>query len=117
MVPFARDAARIRRDHPSDNGETMDADTELVDAVAALLDTRAARKRYEETEDRLETAIKARMGDFAQLTGPGWHITWKRTKDREEPDWKALATGLLTTLPESRARCARRAAHDGQTRL
>lgn len=99
--PFARDAARVKRDHPADDGSELDADAELTEAVRALLDTRATRKGLEATEEALETAIKARMGDAATLRGEGFRVTWKRTKDAETTDWKSLASGLLTTVPET----------------
>lgn len=99
--PFARDAARIRRDYPSDNGAEMFADTERAQLIADLITTRAERKRLEALEESIETDVKAFMADAAVLRGPGWHATWKRTKDRTETDWKSLATGLLTTVPET----------------
>jgi putative phage-type endonuclease len=99
--PFARDLARLRRDHPTDDGTEMAADADLEEAVRALLGTRERRKVLEDNEARLEAAIKDRMGDHAVLTGAGWRVTWKRTKDREETDWRSLATGLLTALPET----------------
>jgi len=99
--PFARDAARIRRDHPADDGTEIAADGDTAEAVRALLDVRAQIARHEATEEQLKAAIQARMGDAAVLTGPGFRVTWKRTKDREETDWKSLSTGLLTTVPET----------------
>lgn len=99
--PFARDAARVRRDYPADDGSEITADADVAEAVRALLDTRTSRKRMEEDEDRLMAAIQARMGDAAAMTGPGWRITWKRTKDRTETDWKSLAGGLLNALGET----------------
>ena len=30
-----------------------------------------------------------------------FHVTWKRTKDRTETDWKSLAAGLLHQMPET----------------
>lgn len=101
--PFARDAARIKRDHPYDNGAEMVADDELTDAVMALVTLRAQRKDMEAAEERIETAIKARMGDVASLSGPGFRVTWKRTKDVEQTDWKSVADGLLRQLPETEA--------------
>lgn len=99
--PFARDLNRIKRDHPADDGSEMTADAEVAEAVRALIDTRTSRKRLEENEAALEVAIKARMGDAAILRGDGFHITWKRTKDTEQTDWKSVAAGLLATLPET----------------
>jgi putative phage-type endonuclease len=98
--PFARDTARIKRDYPADDGSEMLADADLAAAVKALVDTRAARKRLEASETAIEDAIKARMGEAARLVGDGFSVTWKRTKDREETDWRSLAAGLLRQLPE-----------------
>jgi putative phage-type endonuclease len=99
--PFARDAARIRRDHPSDDGSEIEADADTAEAVRALLDIRAQIARHEATEEALKAAIQARMGDAAVMTGQGFRVTWKRTKDREETDWKTLAQGLLHALSET----------------
>lgn len=99
--PFARDSARIKRDHPADDGSEMLADADLTAAVRALVDTRDARKRLEQSETAIEDAIKARMSDAARLTGDGFTVTWKRTKDTTTTDWKLVADGLLRQLPES----------------
>jgi putative phage-type endonuclease len=101
--PFARDEARVRRDHPTDDGSELQADADIEAAAKALFDTRAGIERLEQTEKALKTAITDRMGDAAYLRGNGWHATWKRTKDREETDWKSLAAGLLRQLPETEA--------------
>lgn len=99
--PFARDHNRVKRDYPSDNGAEMVADAQLTGAVMELVRIRAERKALEASEDGYEAAIKARMGEFAALRGDGFHITWKKTKDREETDWKLVAQGLLRQLPET----------------
>ncbi len=99
--PFARDASRIKRDHPADDGSEVEADGDTAEAVRALLDVRGSRKRLEDDEERLESAIKARMADAAVMTGQGFRVTWKRTKDREETDWKAVAASLIAPLPET----------------
>jgi putative phage-type endonuclease len=97
---FGRDDARVRRDHPNDDGSEIAADADLEAAALALFDTRAQIESLEQTEKALKTAITARMGDAAVLRGSGWHATWKRTKDREDTDWKNLAAGLLRQLAE-----------------
>jgi len=99
--PFAQSLESVKRRHPADDGTEIAADADLDAAVRALWDLRGRRKQLEENEAVLETAIKTRMADAARLTGDGWAVTWKRTKDREETDWKAVATGLLTQLPET----------------
>jgi putative phage-type endonuclease len=98
--PFARSEERIRRDHPADDGTEIDADADTAEAVRALLDIRAQIARHENTEKALKAAIEARMGDAAVMTGPGFRVLWKRTKDRTETDWRAVADELMGTLPE-----------------
>lgn len=98
--PFAENAASVKARYPSDDGSQIAADADIDAAVYALADARATRKAIEEREEALEVAIKARMATATSLVGSGYRISWKRTKDREETDWKSLATGLLTTLAE-----------------
>lgn len=101
--PFARDAARLKRDHPSDDGSEMVADAEITEAVRTLVALRSQRKEMESAEEVIETAIKARMGDAATLAGQGFRISWKQTKPSEQVDWKSVADGLLRRLPETEA--------------
>jgi putative phage-type endonuclease len=98
--PFAENAASVKARYPADNGGEMVADTELADAVLALVSLRAQRKDIEQREEVIETAIKSRMGEVATLIGQGFRVTWKRTKDSETVDWKSVADGLLRQLPE-----------------
>jgi putative phage-type endonuclease len=98
--PFKRDTARIKRDYPADDGSEMLADPDLTAAVKALVDLRTQRKRMEDSEAVIEDAIKARMGPVARLTGDGFTVTWRKTKDVTTTDWKALSDGLLRQLPE-----------------
>jgi putative phage-type endonuclease len=99
--PFARDTSRIRRDHPADDGTELIADAEVIEAAHALAGARSQIAALEATEEALKAAIQARMGPAAVLVGPDFRATWKRTKDREETDWKSLAQGLLRTVPET----------------
>jgi putative phage-type endonuclease len=98
--PFSRDADRVKRDHPTDDGSEMVADDELSEAVLTLASLRSQRKTIEEAEERIETAIKSRMGDVSTLVGQGFKVTWKQTKPSEQVDWKSIADGLLRQLPE-----------------
>lgn len=99
--PFAQSLDSVKRRYPRDNGAEMVADADIEAAVAGLVASRERRKQLEEQEDAIEAAIKDRMGEFATLTGHGFKVTWKRTKDREDTDWKSLSTGLLTLVPET----------------
>lgn len=99
--PFSRDLDRLKRDFPSDDGSEMLADAELTEAVNTLVALRAQRKDIETAEERIETAIKSRMGEAAVLVGQGFRVTWKQTKPSEQVDWKSVADGLLRQLPET----------------
>ena len=99
--PFAQSADSVKRRYPGDNGAEMVADVALAETVAALVEARRVRKEAEERADALETAIKSRMGEFASLRGPGFHVTWKRTKDTTATDWKSVADAATAPMPET----------------
>lgn len=99
--PFSRDLNRVRRDHPADDGSVVSADADTAEAMRALLDVRAQIARHEETERRLVTAICDRMGDAAVLEAPGVRATWRKSRDSETTDWKALAADLLAPMGET----------------
>lgn len=98
--PFAENAASVKARYPQDHGGELVADKDLDAVVHRLVALREERKHLEAQEESLETTIKSRMGDIATVTGSGYRITWKRTKDVEQTDWKSVADGLLRQLPE-----------------
>jgi putative phage-type endonuclease len=99
--PFARDAARIRRDHPVDDGSEIIADGDLEEAVEALVAVRHSIKASKELEGALVERITTRMGPAAILRGSGWKATWKASRAPVITNWEGIATGLLRTLPET----------------
>lgn len=99
--PFAEDAASIKVRYPTDDGTEAVADDEVEAAMLELLRLRALKKDTDDACDRIETAVKARMATATRLIGSGWTVTWKRTKDAEQTDWRSLADGLLRQLPET----------------
>jgi putative phage-type endonuclease len=99
--PFTEDAASVKAAYPADDGSELEADAELDEAVLELLRLRAAKADVEGAIERIETAVKARMATATRLVGRGWTVTWKRTKDVTQTDWKSLADGLLRQLPET----------------
>lgn len=98
--PFTESNDSIKRRYPTDDGSEMVADAELDEAVRTLISVRAQREALDDTVDHIEAAIKARMGEVATLVGDRWRVTWKQTKPAETTDWKSVAAGLLTRLPE-----------------
>lgn len=99
--PFVQNAASIKRAYPTDTGAEMEADADLAEAVGALTAIRSQRRALEAKEEQIESAVKARVGDYSTVTGPGWHLTWRRTKDRTETDFRTIAEELLRQLPET----------------
>ncbi len=99
--PFSESLDSVKRLHPSDDGSEMAADADLDAAVRALVALRGRRKGLEADEAVIETAIKTRMAEAAVLTGDGWHVVWRRTKDRTTTDWKTLAAEALAPLAET----------------
>jgi hypothetical protein len=93
----------------ADDGSELVADPDVTAAVLALRDIRERITGLKSTEDTLETAIKTRMAEAAVLVGDGFHVVWRRTKDRQEVDWKELGAALIADRPE-----AERAALVGQ---
>jgi hypothetical protein len=98
--PFAQSLDSLKRKHPADDGTEMVADPDLDAAVRALHDVRDGIDSLKANEERLRVAIQTRMADAAVLIGDGFRVTWKRTRDVVEVDWKSVATSLLTQLPE-----------------
>jgi putative phage-type endonuclease len=99
--PFSESLDSLKRRYPADDGSEMVAGGLLLEAVTTLLDVRGRRKALEADEERLEVLIKESMGEATSLVGPGFRVTWKRTKDVATVDWKSVADGLLRTLPET----------------
>jgi putative phage-type endonuclease len=99
--PFSHSLDSLKRAYPADDGSEMVAGGLLLEAVTTLLDVRGRRKALEADEERLEVLIKESMGEATSLVGPGFRVTWKRTKDVATVDWKSVADGLLRTLPET----------------
>jgi putative phage-type endonuclease len=99
--PFAENAASVKARYPADDGTELQADAEIEEAVIELLRLRALNSETEGAIERIETAVKARMATATRLIGSGWTVTWRRTKDVEQTDWRSLADGLLRALPET----------------
>ena len=98
--PFAQSLESLKRRHPADDGTEITPDSDTDAAVRALRGVRDGIDSLKANEERLKVAIQTRMADAAYLVGDGYRVTWKRTRDVTETDWKSLATSLLTQLPE-----------------
>jgi putative phage-type endonuclease len=106
--PFAQSLESLKRAHPADDGSELVADPDVTAALMALRAVRRQMDALKSNEEALKIAVQTRMADASVLTGEGYvdgvavpfRVTWKRTKDATETDWKSLASGLLNAMPE-----------------
>src|SRR5882672_617530 len=81
-------------DHRPDMRDATDAEIAYLEEYAlARIDQQEATERRGEMENQIKLAI----GDREGLQWPGGKFTWRRTKDQEKINWKALGTYLLNT--------------------
>jgi putative phage-type endonuclease len=89
--PEPTTAKDVERLFPSDNGEALEADEELLAAYNAA---REAKARMEQAETDYEAAverIKIAMGERSVVTLNGQTlVTWKASQPYKRTDWKAL---------------------------
>jgi len=94
------EAARkmLQKVFPHDLGmlrPATDAEQQLAEQYREIL----ARLDTAEIErDLVGNQIRQAIGDDVGIEGDFGRITWKRTKDREHTDWKAIATALWTEI-------------------
>lgn len=86
---------------PTDDGEDLVATDDDVKLVETYRLARTNREQTEVAEDEAKLAIMARIGDRSRILGPGFAISWKKTKDVEKTDWKLLAGDLEKLLRDN----------------
>lgn len=97
--PFTTDKAYPGRRWPRDDGAVIPADGELEAMYQSLLKARTAADEAALLVDRIEGAIKARMGEVAVIQGSGWRITWRKARDSRTVDWAAVGRAAVEELP------------------
>lgn len=96
--PFSENLASLKAHYPSDDGSTIEADEATAIWVQSYLASKRLIADAEEARDKAQAAIEQAMATATRLEGPGWHATWKRTKDITEIDYRAIATELAERL-------------------
>jgi predicted phage-related endonuclease len=93
--PEPENAKDVERLFPTDNGEAVEADDDLLAAYNAA---REAKARMAQAEADFESAverIKLALGERSVLTLNGTPlVTWKASKPSRRTDWKAVAEAL-----------------------
>jgi putative phage-type endonuclease len=76
--------------YPVDSGESIEATSDTVEAVQALINLRSSISVLEAQEKILENRIKAAMGEASYLTHPllPGAVSWKAAKPSQVTDWQ-----------------------------
>lgn len=85
----------LRQRYPRDLGDIRTAGPDEADALEALRQARIAFAEAEARKTAAEDQVKRLIGDDAGLSHPEiGRVTWKKNKDSERVDWKAVAKAL-----------------------
>lgn len=98
--PVAGDDADIRRRFPRDDGTEMVATPEMTLLVENLRVARLTAIDATLQQQGLEAAVKESMGEAAKLIGPGFSISYRKSKDREAVNWEAIAAAYRTIIED-----------------
>lgn len=92
VPPPPQSADDVVRLHPRDNGETLEADSELL---AAYAEAREAKRIMGEAQERFDKAaerIKLALGERSALVYRGREIvTWRAARPTRKTDWAKVA--------------------------
>jgi putative phage-type endonuclease len=88
--------------YPADDGIEMVATPELALLVDDLAGVRQDVRALESRQTLIENRLRGAMGDASVLLAPGGKVTWKKNKDSERVDWKALGADVAGFLDSER---------------
>lgn len=99
-VDHSAGAARmIRALYPSEQDAFRGATEEEIQLANLLRASQQALESVERSHEALRNQLCQKIGLSVGLMGPGFRLSWKRTKDIEKTDWKAVAEEMHA--PES----------------
>ena len=84
----------LQKKYPEDILPVKEADAGTLTLVSNLRTIRQIIKEYTGFEGELESRIKQVIGVHEGIQGDFGKVTWKKTKDRADIDWKAAFTAL-----------------------
>lgn len=105
-IPPALDGSRsaseyLKRKYPVDSGPMLSpTDPDILADIDRYRENREQLKHIEHLVNMYENRLKAIVGDCGGMEGPWGKITWRKAKDSQTVDWKALAEELLFTFDE-----------------
>lgn len=80
--------------HPKDDGSTIQADSYLREWAARLRVARTDKAEAEARELLARNKITDKMKGVSRVEGPGFKITYKKSKDRDDTSWMSVAEAL-----------------------
>lgn len=84
-------SAWLRRQHPEHKEPMRPATADEQDLLRQLAVAREKASAAEEVKKLLEARVKQAIGDAEGIAASFGRVTWKKNKDTEKVDWKAVA--------------------------
>lgn len=88
------DLAYLLMRFPRNESPLIDATTEIEELARHLFSAQAQKAEGEAAFKEYRNKLIALIGNADGVKGDGWKITWKKSKDSEKTDWKAIALAL-----------------------
>jgi putative phage-type endonuclease len=88
----------VRAIFPEDDGSEKVATPQDVELVQDYRRVRTVRESAEAQEKELAAIVQNAIGEHTKLVGPGFRISFAKTKDVERTDWKLVAADLERAL-------------------
>ena len=93
----------LKKQFPSDDGAELVADEHLTFLAEQYKIAKENAEKLGERAQEFRNQILHILGTAATIKGENFKITYKKTKDGVDYDWKALADTLLDKLPDAEA--------------
>jgi putative phage-type endonuclease len=78
--------------YPVDQGPILETnDNGIIECIRGLKEVNRQMKIWEDLKDKLTNDLKSVIGDAAGISGEWGKVLWKKNKDSQKVDWKALA--------------------------
>jgi len=93
--------AYLQHKNPFNNGMILEPTEEVRTLCAATSHLKTQVKVYECEIEKHEQTLKTMIGDIDGFKDKQLTVTWKKSKDTEKTDWKALAFELILDNPNA----------------
>lgn len=103
----ASDTEWLRARFPRDSGRTLVADQQAIDWASALAGALQTQDAVNQVVEEAKNNLRLIMGDASLMTGPGFRVSYRKTKDVERVDWQKAATIALARLSRETAEAIR----------